>query len=59
MDAALALDELLECEGTPYEPPPGGSPRGGRRLRLAASGLRRALTAVPRVLTLAGELYRT
>jgi hypothetical protein len=33
-DGALALDELLESEGTPYEPPPG--PKGGRRLRVAA-----------------------
>lgn len=33
-DAALALDELLKAEGTPYEPPPG--PKGGRRLRVAA-----------------------
>jgi hypothetical protein len=34
-DAMLALAELLASEGTPY-PPPGGGPRGGRRLRLAA-----------------------
>jgi hypothetical protein len=33
-DAALALDELLRAEGTPYQPPPG--PKGGRRLRVAA-----------------------
>jgi hypothetical protein len=33
-DAALALDELLTAEGTPYRPPPG--PKGGRRLRVAA-----------------------
>jgi hypothetical protein len=33
-DGALALDELLRIEGTPYEPPPG--PKGGRRLRVAA-----------------------
>jgi hypothetical protein len=33
-DAALALDELLRIEGTPYQPPPG--PKGGRRLRVAA-----------------------
>jgi hypothetical protein len=33
-DGALALDELLESEGTPYQPPPG--PKGGRRLRVAA-----------------------
>jgi hypothetical protein len=33
-DGALALDELLEAEGTPYRPPPG--PKGGRRLRVAA-----------------------
>ena len=33
-DGALALDELLRAEGTPYEPPPG--PKGGRRLRVAA-----------------------
>ena len=36
MDAVLALDELLTAEGTPYQPPPGGSPKGGRRLRAAA-----------------------
>jgi hypothetical protein len=35
-DGALALDELLESEGTPYQPPPGGGPRGGRRLRVVA-----------------------
>jgi hypothetical protein len=35
-DAVLALDELLRIEGTPYQPPPGGGPRGGRRLRVAA-----------------------
>jgi hypothetical protein len=35
-DAALALDELLESEGTPYPPPDGGGPKGGRRLRVAA-----------------------
>jgi hypothetical protein len=33
-DAALALDELLAAEGTPYRPPPGGGPKGG--LRVAA-----------------------
>jgi hypothetical protein len=33
-DGALALDELLKAEGTPYEPPPG--PKGGRRLRAVA-----------------------
>jgi hypothetical protein len=36
VDAALALNELLEAEGTPYQPPPGGGPKGGRRLRVAA-----------------------
>jgi hypothetical protein len=35
-DAILALAELLESEGTPCPPPPGGGPKGGRRLRLAA-----------------------
>lgn len=35
-DGALALDELLKAEGTPYEPPPGGGPKGGQRLRVAA-----------------------
>jgi hypothetical protein len=35
-DAMLALAELLASEGTPYPPPGGGGPRGGRRLRLAA-----------------------
>jgi uncharacterized Zn finger protein len=35
-DAALALDELLTAEGTPYQPPDGGGPRGGRRLRAVA-----------------------
>jgi hypothetical protein len=35
-DGALALDELLESEGTPYPPPRGGGPKGGRRLRVAA-----------------------
>jgi hypothetical protein len=35
-DGALALDELLEAEGTPYQPPPGGGPKGGRRLRAVA-----------------------
>jgi hypothetical protein len=34
-DAMLAMAELLESEGTPY-PPPGGGPKGGRRLRVAA-----------------------
>jgi hypothetical protein len=34
-DAMLAMAELLESEGTRYEPPPGGGPKGGRRLRLA------------------------
>jgi hypothetical protein len=33
-DGALALDELLASEGTPYEPPPG--PKGGRQLRAVA-----------------------
>jgi hypothetical protein len=35
-DAMLAMAELLESEGTPYPPPGGGGPKGGRRLRLAA-----------------------
>jgi hypothetical protein len=34
-DALLALAELLESEGTPYRPPGGGGPKGGRRLRVA------------------------
>jgi hypothetical protein len=33
-DGALALDELLEAEGTPYPRPPKGGPKGG--LRVAA-----------------------
>jgi hypothetical protein len=33
---ALALAELLRSEGTPYQPPPGGGPKGGRRLRAVA-----------------------
>jgi hypothetical protein len=35
-DGALALDELLRAEGTPYEPPPGGRPKGGGWLRAVA-----------------------
>jgi hypothetical protein len=35
-DAMLAMAELLESEGTPYQPPPGGGPKGGRRLRAVA-----------------------
>jgi hypothetical protein len=35
-DGALALAELLEAEGTPYQPPPGGGPKGGRRQTMAA-----------------------
>jgi hypothetical protein len=35
-DGALALVELLESEGTPYQPPPGGGPKAGRRLRVVA-----------------------
>jgi hypothetical protein len=35
-DAMLALAELLESEGSPYPPPDGGGPKGGRRLRVAA-----------------------
>jgi hypothetical protein len=35
-DAMLAMAELLEAEGTPYPPPPGGGPKGGRRLRVVA-----------------------
>jgi hypothetical protein len=35
-DAMLAMAELLESEGTPYPPPRGGGPKGGRRLRVAA-----------------------
>jgi hypothetical protein len=36
-DGALALAELLESEGTPYQPPDGGGgPKGGRRLRAVA-----------------------
>jgi hypothetical protein len=35
-DGALALAELLESEGTPYQPSPGGGPKGGRRRRVAA-----------------------
>jgi hypothetical protein len=31
-DGALALDELLKAEGTPYQPPPGGGPKGGLRV---------------------------
>jgi hypothetical protein len=34
--AVLALDELLEAEGTPYRPPDGGGPKGGRRVRAVA-----------------------
>jgi hypothetical protein len=34
-DAMLAMPELLESEGTPY-PPPGGGPKGWRRLRAVA-----------------------
>lgn len=33
-DAMLAMAELLESEGTPYQPPPG--PKGRRRLRAVA-----------------------
>ena len=32
-DGALAMAELLESEGTPYQPPDGGGPKGGHRLR--------------------------
>jgi hypothetical protein len=35
-DGLLAMAELLESEGTPYPPPRGGGPKGGRRLRAAA-----------------------
>jgi hypothetical protein len=35
-DALLAVAELLESEGTPYPPPGGGGPKGGRRLRAVA-----------------------
>jgi hypothetical protein len=35
-DAMLAMAELLESEGTPYPPPGGGGPNGGRRLRVVA-----------------------
>jgi hypothetical protein len=35
-DAMLAMAELLESEGTPYPPPGGGGPKGGRRLRAVA-----------------------
>jgi hypothetical protein len=35
-DALLAMAELLESEGTPYPPPGGGGPKGGRRLRAVA-----------------------
>jgi hypothetical protein len=35
-DALLALAELLESEGTPYPPPSGGGPKGGRRMRAVA-----------------------
>jgi hypothetical protein len=35
-DAMLAMAELLESEGTPYPPPGGGGPKGGRRLRVVA-----------------------
>jgi hypothetical protein len=35
-DAMLAMAELLEAEGTPYPPPRGGGPKGGRRLRAVA-----------------------
>jgi hypothetical protein len=40
-DAMLAMAELLESEGTPYPPPPGGGPKGGRpaaRGRVEANG---------------------
>jgi hypothetical protein len=33
-DALLAMAELLESEGTPYPPPGGREPKGGRRLRV-------------------------
>jgi hypothetical protein len=36
LTALLVLDELLAAEGTPYRPPPGGGPKGGRRLRAVA-----------------------
>jgi len=35
-DGALALDELLTAERTPYRPPDGRGPKGGRRLRAVA-----------------------
>lgn len=31
-DGVLALDELLEAEGTPWPRPPTGGPRGGLRV---------------------------